>query len=305
MADYIDVLLFSAAGGLISLVGGLFLLRNNKRATHMVSYATPFAAGALLAAAFLDLLPEAAHQGNIEHALRATVAGIILFFLLERFLRWFHHHHDEKDKPHKDANASLIVAGDTLHNFIDGIAIAAGFLVSVPSGIIVTLAVAAHEIPQEIGDFALLLKKGYSKRKVVIVNLLSAVATVVAALAFFRIGEAGLSYLDIVLGLTAGFFIYIAVSDIIPEIHRHETRRIAGPHTLLLIGGLLTVGLVTTTLHDYIDTHRHEHESSQHEREEAHHDEHEAGEEHHEEHNEDHEAHDEAHEPEPPHEHQH
>src|SRR5690606_4025936 len=106
--------------------------------------------------------------------LKATLGGILIFFLLERFLRWFHHHHDEEDEAHEDANASLIVIGDTLHNFIDGIAIAAGFLISVPTGIIVTLAVAAHEIPQEIGDFGLLLKKGYSKKKVLLVNALSA-----------------------------------------------------------------------------------------------------------------------------------
>lgn len=277
MADYFHVITFSIVGGLVSLIGGLLLLSNKKQAGKLVLYATPFAAGALLATAFLDLLPEAVHQGSIERALQATLGGILLFFLLERFLRWFHHHHDENDKKHKDANASLIVIGDTIHNFIDGIAIAAGFLVSVPSGIIVALAVAAHEIPQEIGDFGLLLKKGYSKRKVIAVNILSALATVIAAVLFFSIGGAGLSYLDIVLGLTAGFFIYIAVSDIIPEIHKNENRNIAGAHTALLIIGVVVVGLVTTTLHDYIDQ-GHEGEQNTHSEveEHSHEDEHES-----------------------------
>lgn len=264
MASYYHVFIFSLIGGLVSLIGGLLLLSNKNKAGRLVTYATPFAAGALLATAFLDLLPEAAEQGTIRHTFNAALGGIVIFFLLERFLRWFHHHHDESDKDHADANASLIVIGDTIHNFIDGIAIAAGFLVSVPSGIIVALAVAAHEIPQEIGDFALLLRKGYSKKKVIAVNIASALATVIAATLFYAIGEAGLTYLDIVLGLTAGFFIYIAVSDIIPEIHKQESRRIAGPHTILLIMGIVVVGLVTTYLHEYIEpSSDHEHSISE------------------------------------------
>ncbi len=262
MANFSHVFIFSLIGGLISLIGGILLLRSKKSASKLASYATPFAAGALLSASFLDLLPEAAEQGNIENALRATLAGILFFFLLERLLHWFHHHHDQEEIHHEDANASLIVIGDTIHNFIDGIAIAAGFLVSVPSGIVVALAVATHEIPQEIGDFGLLLSKGYSKRKVLLVNAFSALATVISAMLFFSLGETGISYLDIVLGLTAGFFIYIAVSDIIPEIHRKESKKIAGPHTVLLIVGALTVGILTTTLHQYIEPVIHHEESS-------------------------------------------
>lgn len=265
LATYTDVIFFSIIGGIVSLTGGFLLLASKKQASRIVTYATPFAAGALLATAFLDLLPEAAQQGSIENALNAALGGIVVFFLLERFLRWFHHHHDENDHKHEDANASLIVIGDTVHNFIDGIAIAAGFLVSVPSGIIVALAVAAHEIPQEIGDFGLLLKKGYSRRKVLAVNIVSAFATVIAAVMFFSIGDTGLAYLDIVLGLTAGFFIYIAVSDIIPEIHKQENRRIASYHTVLLLLGIIVVGIVTTSLHDYIEVDVHdEPTSSQH-----------------------------------------
>ena len=255
MASIIDVIIFSTLGGLLSLIGGIFLLANKKQAHLLASYATPFAAGALLSAAFLDLLPEANEQGSIKRALTATLAGIVLFFLLERFLRWFHHHHDEHDDKHEDANASLIVIGDTIHNFIDGIAIAAGFLVSVPTGIIVAVAVAAHEIPQEIGDFGLLLKKGFSPKKVLLVNILSAFATVIAAVGFFSLGSTSIEYLDVALGLTAGFFIYIAVSDIIPEIHKQTNRKLARTHTFLLILGVVLVGLVTSQLHNYIDAH--------------------------------------------------
>lgn len=258
------VILFSILGGLISLVGGILLLKNEQNAHNLVRYATPFAAGALLAAAFLDLLPEAAKQGDVDRALLACLAGILIFFLLERFLRWFHHHHDDAEAKHADANTSLVIIGDTIHNFIDGIAIAAGFLVSIPSGIIVAIAVAAHEIPQEVGDFALLLKKGVAPKTVLLVNIVSASVTVIASVGFFLIGESGLGYLDIALGLTAGFFLYIAVSDIIPEIHKHESRRIAGPHTLLLLLGVIVVGLVTTTLHSYIDIDHVKHSNSDH-----------------------------------------
>ena len=177
MSTLIQVLLFSLIGGVFSLVGGLLLLADKKRAITLTKYATPFAAGALLAAAFMDLLREAGHRGNTDTALSFALAGILGFFLLERFLRWFHHHHEHSDK--SDPTASLIIIGDTVHNFIDGIAIAAGFLVSPSTGIVVTLAVAAHEIPQEIGDFGLLLHKGLSRASVIKVNILSALATTV------------------------------------------------------------------------------------------------------------------------------
>ena len=158
MSSLWQVFVFSLIGGVISLIGGLLLLSSKQNAHKLALYATPFAAGALLAAAFIDLLPEAAHMGSFDVALYATLGGILLFFMLERFLRWFHHHHEhEHDASTKqtDPKVPLIVIGDTVHNFIDGIAIAAGFLVDPTTGLIVTLAVAAHEIPQEIGDFGL------------------------------------------------------------------------------------------------------------------------------------------------------
>lgn len=256
-----QVLFFSLVGGVISLIGGILLLSKKNTANKVAIYATPFAAGALLAAAFIDLLPEASHLGNIDRALYATLGGILFFFLLERFLRWFHHHHEHDKVEKTDPKVPLIIIGDTVHNFIDGIAIAAGFLVDPTTGIIVTLAVAAHEIPQEIGDFGLLLKKGMSRKNVIIVNVLSALATTVAAIIFFSIGSSSAVSLDIVLGLVAGFFIYVAVSDIIPSIHKSEDKIIAGPQTLLLLVGVLVVGSMTTYLHQFIDTDNHTEET--------------------------------------------
>ena len=252
MSSLSQVIFFSLIGGIFSLIGGSLLLANKKRAKILTDYATPFAAGGLIAAAFVDLLREAAHEGSIEIALIYTMVGILAFFMLERFLHWFHHHHEHQDKD-TDPTVSLVIIGDTLHNFIDGIAIAAGFLVGPETGVIVTIAVAAHEIPQEIGDFALLLHKGMSRTKVIWVNVLSALATTLAAILFFQLGQSFGIALDVVLGLAAGFFIYIAVSDIIPDIHKSEARKLAGMQSAMLIIGAILVSLTTVSLHGYID----------------------------------------------------
>ncbi len=257
MATLGQVLFFSLIGGVVSLIAGVLLISNKKRAKALATYATPFAAGALLAAAFTDLLVEAAHAGDVERGLLGALLGILGFFVLERFLHWFHHHHEHENGTKTDPNTSLIVIGDTVHNFIDGIAIAAAFLVSVPTGIVATLAVAAHEIPQEVGDFGLLLKKGVSRRNVILINVVSALATTVAAVSFFILGGSVDVPLDVVLGIVAGFFIYIAVSDIIPSIHKNEERTIAGPQTILLIVGVIVVSTMTSQLHRYIDTEDH------------------------------------------------
>lgn len=254
MSDFLQVIFFSLVGGVLSLVGGILLIARQKWTEGLTKYAIPFAAGALLAAAFVDLLSEAAHEGDIERGLYGALAGILLFFIMERGVHWFHHHSYDENHKHanKDAKVPLIIFGDTVHNFIDGVAIAGGFLVSPATGIVVTLAVALHEIPQEIGDFGLLLKKGLSRRKVLMVNVISALATTVAAAIFFLLGQSFDIQLDLVLGLTAGFFIYIAVSDLIPAIHAHEDKKFVGWQSILLIVGVVVVALATKSLHGFI-----------------------------------------------------
>ena len=255
MAGIWQVVLFSLLGGVVSMIGGVLLLAKQSWAKHLVKYATPFAAGALLAAAFVDLLPEAGHEGSFDFALYGALAGILVFFLLERAIHWFHHHSYEPHHDHdaKSAKVPLIIIGDTLHNFIDGVAIAGAFLVSPATGMIVTLAVAMHEIPQEIGDFGLLLSKGMSRLNVLLANFFSALATVVAAVIFFILGSNVEISLDIVLGLTAGFFIYIAVSDIIPSIHEHEDKRFMGWQSVMLLVGVIFVSVAITLLHGIIE----------------------------------------------------
>jgi zinc and cadmium transporter len=251
MANYGHIIVFSLIGGLFSLVGGVLLLSRKSVSEKLAKYATPFAAGALLAAVFLDLLQDGLEDSTATSVLYATLAGIVLFFFAEKFLRWFHHHHSHEGE--KDPSIHLIVAGDTLHNALDGVAIAAAFLVSVPTGIVTTIAVAAHEIPQEIGDFGLLLAKGMRRRTVLILNALSALATTAAALLTFALGSQETLPIGALIGLSAGFLLYIALSDIIPEIHEHGAKdKLFDIQPLLLLAGVVIVGIAIHLAHRFI-----------------------------------------------------
>lgn len=259
MDEIFIVIFFSLVGGLFSLIGGVILLKRKEITDNFISYVTPFAAGALLAAVFMDLLPEGVHQENGDTVFMAALMGILGFFLAERFLRWFHHHHEDDEGT--DPSAKLIIAGDIAHNVLDGVAIAAAFLVSVPTGIITTVAVAAHEIPQEIGDFGLLLSKGMRRRKVLMVNILSALATTVAAVATYLLGSDERLPVALLLGISAGFLLYIALSDVIPTIHqRADKSKLLQWQTAMLLIGVIVVGLAVNLAHSYIDAnHEHDH----------------------------------------------
>lgn len=247
----IYVVIFSILGGLFSLIGGLLLLGKNISANKLVTYATPFAAGSLLAAVFLDLLPEAAHVTELETVMIALLAGILLFFMAERFLHWFHHHHQHEDS---DPSVNLIIVGDTLHNALDGVAIAAAFLISVPTGIVTALAVAAHELPQEIGDFGLLLAKGVARKKVIVINVMSSLATTVTAVIVYALGSTQNLPIGVFLGLSAGFLLYIAMSDIIPEIHeRTSSKKLFDWQPVMLILGVVIVAVAINLSHSYLE----------------------------------------------------
>jgi zinc and cadmium transporter len=259
MANYLHVVFFSLVGGLFSLIGGILLLSHKSTAEVLAKFATPFAAGALLAAAFFELLPEAIGiEANASTAMRWTLAGIVAFFLLEHFLQWFHHHHEHADKNHR-ATAPLIVIGDTLHNFLDGIIIGAAFLISVPAGIVAALAVAAHEIPQEIGDFGLLLSKGLTRRSVLTINVLSALAATLGAILTFWLGSQSVLPVGAMLATAAGMFIYIAASDLIPTIHESFHKKHNYTAVGLLLTGIFVVGLATNLAHTYLASDDHGH----------------------------------------------
>jgi len=236
------------AGSAISLAGGSLIFTTKKRRERAILIAMPFGAGALLAAAFFDLLPEAFELGEPRSLLLWTLVGFIAFFLLERLAGWFHHHHEHDVSHSKNASQrGLIVFGDLMHNAIDGVAIGAAFLVNPPLGVITTIAVSAHEIPKELGTFALLLSRGWRDRTVLLANVATAVATIIAAVTVYLLGSDEHLPVDVLLSLTAGFFLYVAASDIIPDIHE-QPRRTGTLQALTLVAGIILVGVVITLL---------------------------------------------------------
>lgn len=245
------ILLFTFIGSIGALIGGVILLSKEKLALKISHFLASFAAGTLLGTAFFDLLPEAADSAK-QHGTDIflwTLVGIIIFFLIERFIHWFHHHDEFHDEPHeKSSTLPLIIIGDTVHNFLDGIVIAATFLVSIPLGIATTFAVFAHEIPQEIGDFGLMLHKGLKKKKIILINIFSAAAAFAGALMTYLLGNILEPYIAVFLAITAGFFIYIASSDLIPEIHHEKRKGFAIIETVLLIIGIAIIGIAINFL---------------------------------------------------------
>ena len=253
--DILQVIFWSFIGSVFSLLGGVLLVGNKKLRDTAIRLGLPFGAGALLAAAFLGLLPEAVEGSDIHVIAMYALGGFLGFFILERLLGWFHHHESHHhDTIHGKRNAThqwLVIVGDTLHNAIDGVAIGAAFLINPAAGIGTALAVAAHEIPQEIGDFSILLGKGMRARNVILVNLVSALATVATALATYLLGDSLNFNPAFLIAIAAGFFIYIAASDIIPDIHE-KPRREGNIQALMLLIGVIVIGcIISLTPHGH------------------------------------------------------
>lgn len=245
------ILLFTFIGSIGALIGGFILLSMEKFMLKISHFLASFAAGILLGTAFFDLLPEAVGEGEEKgiDIFPWALFGIILFFLVERFIHWFHHHEEfHKDERKSKNTLPLIIFGDTMHNFIDGVVIAATFMVNVPLGIATSLSVFAHEVPQEIGDFGLMLHKGLSPKKIILVNILSAVAAFVGAIITYLLGNVLEAYIPMLLAMTAGFFIYIASSDLIPEIHHEKRKGFAFIESLLLILGVVVMAVSVSFL---------------------------------------------------------
>ncbi len=256
------IILFTLLGGVLSVIAAsLFLLVPDRHHPNILPHGVSFALGALLSVAFLDLLPHAVKDTGVEaaHGLFATVLiGILAFFLLEKLLLWRHCHtsdceaHNDREEHYHQPAGMLIVVGDGIHNFVDGVLIAAAFLTDLHLGIVTSLAVAAHEIPQEVGDFAILLQSGYAKTKALIYNMLSSLGTVTGGvLAYFGL-ERVHETLPYFLALAASSFIYIAVADLIPTLHKKtHTEAVIQQMALILAGVLLIAGV-----HVYADSFR-------------------------------------------------
>lgn len=255
------IIIFTAIGGVLSvLAAGIFLLLPEKQRIQILPHGISFATGALLTVAFWSLIPHAfedAHPEQIQSLSGTILVGILLFFILEKLLIWRHchshsceahgddgHNHDHHGLENNSAGA-LIILGDSIHNFVDGVLIAAAFLTDIQLGIVTSLAVAAHEIPQEVGDFAILLQSGFSKRKALFYNVLASLTTVIGGvLAYFSLGDLH-ELLPYFLALAASSFIYIAVADLIPSLHKKTDIKTS----LKQIGLILAGGLLIFTLH--------------------------------------------------------
>lgn len=221
---WFQILFWVFVGSILSLIGGVLLALRKKPFTHEQSMlVVSFAAGVLLSTAIMDLLPEALTRFQAANAVDAMwwwlLIGIIFLFLLEKSLIWYHHHHEEH--AHLHAVPIMITVGDTIHNMIDGIVIAATFIADPKLGMVTALAVAAHEIPHEMGDFGVLLAKGWGRWKTILMNVLSACASFVGAIGVLLLGTRIEGVVPILLAFTAGSFLYLACSDLIPELH-HE-----------------------------------------------------------------------------------
>lgn len=247
----IQLLLYSLIGGLFSLIGGLLLLWNKKFTQKIIISLISFGVGAFLSAALVDILPEAIEMVEEVHPLMYVVLGVILILfsserLMMKYLRKNNHDHDE----HTETLPLLLIAGDSLHNFMDGIVIALAYVADPTLGLTAALAIAAHEIPQEIGDFSILLHLGWKKAKVIWVNILQSLATVPGVFIGYFVGSSLDMYLPYLLAGTAGIFIYIAASDLIPMLHHQAGHKYAFRVILPMIAGAIAVSYLSILAHN-------------------------------------------------------
>jgi zinc and cadmium transporter len=212
-----SVLIVSA----ISLIGVITLGLNDRFMRSILFYLVSLSAGALLGDVFIHLLPEMAESGFGVREGFYFLAGILVFFVLERFILWHHSHGEHQEEVHSVVYLTMV--GDSLHNFIDGMIIAASFMVSVPLGIASTIAVVFHEIPQEIGQYAILIHGGWSKAKATLYNFLSALTSVLGAAVVFLFARNLQEAPTFLLAFAGASFIYIAMSDLIPELHKERS----------------------------------------------------------------------------------
>jgi zinc and cadmium transporter len=254
------IVLFCLFGGVLSVVAAAMFLAipgplRDRLMPHMVSFAT----GALLGAAFLGLLPQAMEEAGPHHTqavAAAVLVGLLIFFALEKLVIWRHCHEDhceghghDLQRATRRSAGTLILIGDGLHNFVDGILIGAAFLTDIALGIVTSLAVAAHEIPQELGDFIVLLESGYSRARAFLLNILSSLTTVIGGLVAFIALAASRSALPYVIAVAVASFIYIAVADLIPGLHRRTDLPGGAKQMLLIAIGIGIIAAAEFLLH--------------------------------------------------------
>lgn len=256
MTNLLWIILATTVSGVLSvLAAGIFLALPARAREGALPHLVSFATGALLGAALLALIPhavEGAGMENVHEVGIALIAGIALFFVLEKFLLWRHCHDDhcvehpvgdahahdhahQHEQARKKASGALVLVGDALHNVLDGVLIAAAFLTNVHLGIVTSLAIMAHEIPQEVGNFAVLLNSGISRRRALFLNLLTSLTAVIGGIIGFFALKQALMALPFALAVAASSLLYVAVADLIPGLHR-RTDPHSGVTQVVLIG---------------------------------------------------------------------
>lgn len=245
MTNIVFLLVLSTIGSIAGLVGGVILLVKKEWAKNLASVAVPLAAGVLLALSLLDLLPEAVEEYG-EGTFTVILVVFVILFLIERFLFYLHHHVEDSriHAGHSHAIGEtivpLIIFGDTIHNFLDGVVIGASFLVNPSLAVLVSFSTFLHETPHEVADFGILLAKGWNRSRAFFTNFFSALATFPGALLTYFFAEKIEEGVGILLALAAGFFLYVATTDFLPEA-THAPRRYLGRQAIFLIIGILAI----------------------------------------------------------------
>lgn len=224
---------------MISFAGVFAIPIRKEAARKIMSTAVAFATGSLLGAAFFDVLPEAFEAGG-KAMFSFVFLGMMAFFVLERYIHWNHCHATGCEK-HYHPMTYLNIMGDAFHNFVDGAVIAASYFVSVPLGIVTTFAIVAHEIPQEIGDFAILIHGGFSKKSAQIFNFLTSITAFFGAGITYFFAKEVENAIPMILAVAGGGFIYLATADLIPEIHKETERSSMALQSLALASGILII----------------------------------------------------------------
>jgi zinc and cadmium transporter len=264
------IILCTLVSGVLSvLAAGVFLALPAKQREGVLPHLVSFATGALLGAALLALIPHAVLGAGTERVHQvgiALIAGIALFFVLEKFLLWRHCHDDHCDEHtvagshdhghnhvHEDArrkaSGSLVLIGDALHNVLDGVLIAAAFLTDVHLGLVTAVAIMAHEIPQEVGNFAVLLHSGVSRRRALALNLLTSLTAVIGGVVGYFALETAVSVLPFALAVAAASLLYVAVADLIPGLHRRVDPRSSVTQVVLIALGVAVITLAERNAH--------------------------------------------------------
>jgi zinc and cadmium transporter len=253
------ILAATVAGGVLSVLAAAAIALSAR--VSWIPILISYAVGTLLGAVFLDLMPQAfGRAASMESMALTILVGILLFFVLEKLVLWRHCHveqceaHDPPVAAHHDhgRSGSMIMVGDTFHNFVDGVLIAAAFLADRDLGIVTAVAIIAHEIPQEVGDFLILLHSGFSKSRALLFNLLSSLAMVLGGVLGYLALEGVQDWIPPLLGLAAASMLYVSVADLIPGLHKRPELQATLQQVVLIVLGVATIWLVGELMHNHV-----------------------------------------------------